>query len=435
MTMMPADTNADTNVEEAIADPAGSGATPPRIPLDSEDDALNLLDLALVLAARRRFILLFSLMAAILTAIAVLVMPVTFTATTTMLPPQREESSVMTMLSQVGGLASLGSAGGGAASMLGLKNPDDLYIGLLGSNKVTDGIVRHFDLMHVYKKKRLSDARKQLNSNTKITAEKSSLISISVKDHNAKQAAAMANAYIAGLHDLMSHLAVTSAAQRRSFFEQQVAQVKDKLADAEVALEETEKKTGIIQPKGQAEAVIATIMQLRAQISAREVELGALRNSATDKNPEVITLQSQIAGLRAQLADFEKGHPGASSLGGDVLTPTSKVPAASLEYLRRMRDVRYQETLFEFMTKQYEMAKVDEARQGQMIQVVDKAVVPDKRSWPPRILLTLLAFILGAILSSFWVLLQSTYWRAKQNPETAVKIDQLRQMLWIRHRG
>ncbi|MEO6965609.1 MAG: GNVR domain-containing protein [Acidobacteriaceae bacterium] len=428
--MMPTDANA----ERVVTKPADSGATSRGIASDP-DDSMDLLDLALVLGARRRFIFLVSFIAALLTAIVVVVLPVTFTATTTMLPPQKEESSAMAMLSQVGGLAALTGGGGGAASMLGLKNPDDLYVGLLESDSVVDGIIRRFDLMRIYKKKRLSDARKQLKSNTKILAEKSSLISVSVEDHDAKRAAAMANGYIAGLHDLMSHLAVTSAAQRRQFFGQQVAQTKSKLTDAEVALEETEKKTGMIQPRGQAAAVIATIMQLRAQISASEVELGALRTSATDQNPAVITLQSQIAGLRAQLTDFEKGHPGAGSLAGNVLTPTSQVPAVSLEYLRRTRDVRYQETLFEFMTKQYEMAKVDEARQGQIIQVVDKASVPDRRSWPPRTLLTLLALILGAILSSFWVMLQSAYRHAMQDPELAPKVTELRRTLRIRRRN
>ncbi|MHB1674233.1 MAG: GumC family protein [Acidobacteriaceae bacterium] len=425
MAMMPTDTNAEpvlTEQEDSVPTPRGSTSDP--------DDSVNLLDLALVLGARKRFILLFSFVAALLTAIVVLVIPVTFTATTTMLPPQQQESSGMAMLGQLGGLASL--AGGGAASALGLKNPDDLYIGLLQSENVMDGIIRRFGLMRVYKTKKLSDARKALKSNTKILSEKSSLISISVEDHDAQRAAEMANAYVDGLHDLMSHLAVTSAAQRRMFFEQQVMQEKNKLTDAEVALEETEKKTGIIQPQGQAQAVIVTIMQLQAQISASEVELGALRTSATDQNPEVITLQSQIAALRAQLADFEKGHPESAAMDENVLTPTSQVPAASLEYLRRMRDVRYHETLFEFMARQYEMAKVDEAKQGQMIQVVDPALVPERRSWPPRTLLTLLAFILGAMFSSFWVILQSAYQHTMQDPETAMKMHQLRQMLRIR---
>ena len=368
-------------------------------PGGSPDDSVDLLGLALLLAARKRFILLFSFVVAVLTAIVVLIVPVSFTATTTIMPPRQQESSAMAMLGQLSGLASL--AGGGASSALGLKNPDDLYIGLLQSEHVMDGIVQRFDLMKIYNKKLLTDARKVLKSNTKIQSEKSSLISISVQDHDARRAAAMANAYVDQLHDLMSHLAVTSAAQRRIFFEQQVNQEKEKLADAEVALEKTELKTGIIQPQGQAQAVIATIMQVRAQISASEVELGALRTSSTDQNPEVIRLQSQIAGLRAQLADFEKGHPQSASMAGNVLTPTSEVPAASLEYLRGMRDVRYQETLFEFMTRQYEMAKVDEAKQSQIIQVVDPALVPERRSWPPRTLLTLLAFFLAAMAASF----------------------------------
>jgi uncharacterized protein involved in exopolysaccharide biosynthesis len=394
------------------------------------DDSVKLLDLALVLAARKWFIILFSFSAAVLTAIVVLLMPATYTATTTMLPPQQEENSSMAMLGRLSGLASLG--GGGAASMLGLKNPDDLYIGLLQSESVTDGIIQHFDLVRLYKAKKFSDARNVLKSKTKITSEKSSLISISVEDRNAERAAAMANAYVSGLHELMSHLALTSAAQRRMFFEQQVNQEKEKLADAEVALEKTEMKTGIIQPQGQAQAVIATIMQLRAQISAHEVELEALRTSATDRNPEVITLQSQIVALQSQLADFEKGHPGAAAIEGNVLTPTSEVPAASLEYLRRMRDVRYEETLFEFMTQQYEMAKVDEARQSQVIQVVDPALVPDRRSWPRRTLLTLLAIVLAVMISSFWVILQSAYEHRMEDAEDAAKLHRLRQLLRFR---
>ncbi len=424
--MMPTDTNTEPVRIEAGNLVANSGMASPQ-----GEDSVNLLDLALVLAARKRFILSVSFAVAVITAIAVLIMPVTYTATTTMLPPQQQESTAMAMLGQMGGLASL--AGGGTASALGLKNPDELYIGLLQSEQVLDGIIQRFGLMKVYKAKILSDARRALQANTKIVSEKSSLLSISVKDHDAKRAAAIANAYVDELHKLMSHLAVTSAAQRRMFFERQVNQEKEKLADAEVALERTEMKTGIIQPQGQAQAIIATIMQLRSQISATEVELEALRTSATDQNPEVITLQSQIAALRTQLAEFEKGHPKSVLTEGNVLTPTSEVPAASLEYLRRMRDVRYQETLFEFMTRQYEMARVDEAKQGQMIQVVDPALIPDRRSWPPRTLLTLLAFFLTAMVASLWVILQAAYRSRMENPEDAAKIVRLRQLLRFRN--
>jgi tyrosine-protein kinase Etk/Wzc len=421
----------ETNTESFIAEPVRENeAARTNVSSDSEE-SIDLLDLALVLAARKRFILLFSLALAVITAIVVLLVPKTFTATATMLPPQKE-SSASALLGQLGGLASLASGGGGAASMLGLKNPGDLYIGLLQSETIGDAIVHRFDLMHVYKAKKLSDARKALKAHTIILSEKSSLISIAVKDHDPKRAAAISNAYIDQLHDLMSHLAVTEAGQRRLFFQQQLELEKNKLADAEVALAATERKTGIIQPQGQAQAVIATIVQLQAQISARQVELGALRQSATDQNPQVVTLQSQIEGLRAQLADFEKGHPESAAAAGNVLTPTSKVPAASLEYIRGMRDVRYHETLFELMARQYEMARVDEAKQGQTIQVVDPALVPDRRSWPPRTLLVLLAFILGLFIASFWVILQAFSRSRMQDPERASKVGKLRQMLALR---
>lgn len=397
------------------------------------ENTVDLLDLALVLAARKRFVFLFSLVAAIITAVVVLVIPKTYTATATMLPPQKE-TSASALLGQLGGLASLvGGGGGGTASMLGLKNPADLYIGLLQSETVEDAIIQRFQLLHIYKAKRLSDARKDLKAHTTILAEKSSLISIAVKDHDPKRAAAISNAYIEQLHDLMSRLAVTDAGQRRIFFQQQLEMEKNKLADAEAALETIEQKTGIIQPQGQAQAVIATVMQLQAQISAREVELGALRLSSTEQNPQVLTLQSQIQGLKNQLADFEKGHPESAALAGDVLTPTSQVPAASLEYIRGMRDVRYHETLFELMARQYEMARVDEAKQGQIIQVVDPALVPDRRSWPPRTILTLLAFILGAMIASFWVIFSAFYRHRMEDPELAAKTEKLRQLLRIRN--
>ena len=427
--MTPTQTNTDHPVPAAELP---SGVVPVEYPHHSEsaDESVSLLDLALVLAARKWFIILFTLAVTIITALITLILPFVFTATTTMLPPQ-QANSASALLGSLGGLASLagGGGGGGAASMLGLKNPADLYIGLLQSATVEDGLIQRFHLMQLYRTKFLVDTRNVLKSNTKIAAEKSSLISISVKDKDPKRAAALANGYVEELHKLMSHLAVTDAAQRRMFFEQQLEGEKNKLADAEVALEVTERKTGIIQPQGQAAVVIGTIAQLRAQISADEVELAALRTSATDQNSDVVTLQSQIQGLRAQLADFEKGHPGAT---GSVLTPTSQLPAASLEYIRRMRDVKYYETLFTLLARQYEMAKVDEAKEGQMIQVVDPALVPERRSWPPRTLLTLVSFVLAAGLSSLWVVLQAAYRSKMQDPDVAGKTEQLKAYLRIR---
>ena len=415
--------------------PASVTEPPARVVPSDQEPPVSLLDTALVLASRKQFILKTALVFTVITIILVFVIPVDYTSTAVMMPPQKRNSA-SALLGELGGLAALsgGGLGGSAASMLGLKKPGDLYIGLLQSETIEDAIIRQFDLMHVYKKKRLSDARKKLKSNTKILSEKSSLISIAVEDHSPTRAAAIANAYISHLHDMMSHLAISEAAQRRIFFEHEVDEEKKRLADAEEALVRTEQKTGIIQPQGQTQAVILTIMQLQAQISATEVELSALRSSATNDNPKVITLESQLAGLRERLAEFEKGHPQAQAIAGDVLPTVTSVPTASLEYLRSYREVRYHQTLFDLLARQYEMARVDEAQEAPLIQVVDPGLVPDKRSWPPRAILTVLAFFLGGLLASGWVLIRASYLARMQDPEFAAQTLRLRRQLSWRTR-
>ena len=392
-----------------------------------QENTVDLLELSVLLLRRKRFILLSGLTLAVLTAAMTLIMKPTFTAKVVMMPPQKSSSP----LAQLGALSAL-AGGGGAASALGLKNPDDQFIGLLESQTIADALIQRFDLESLYKKKKLSDTRKALASNTKILSEKSGMISISVEDHDPKRAAAIANAYVDELHHLMGHLAITEAGQRRLFFEQQLEQEKDKLADAEVALVTAERRTGIIQPAGQAQATIMSITQLRAQIAASQIQLQALETSATPENPEVILLQTQISGLESQLADLERGEPKGAGVQDDVELPTSKVPAASLEYIRKMRDVHYHETLFELLARQYEIAKVDEAKAGEIIQVVDPALVPDHKSWPPRTLLTLLAGVLGMLFSSFWVIIQAAFQDWETDPERAAKFHELKAALRLR---
>ncbi len=417
----------DMDVESANSTPSRARAIS-AVQFDpAAEDTIDLLELSVLLARRKRFLALSGLILAVVTAIATLIMKPTFTAKVDILPPKKSSSP----LAQLGALSAL-AGGGGAASALGLKNPDDLYIGLLQSETIADGLIQRFHLQQLYKKKKLSDTRKELKSNTRITSKKSGMISIAVEDHDPKRAADMANAYVEELHSLMGHLAISEAGQRRLFFEQQLEQEKNKLADAEVALEETERKTGIIQPTGQAQATIMSIAQLRAQIAASQVQLQGLEASATEQNPEVILLQTQIAGLESQLASLEKGNPRGTGMQDDVELPTSKVPAASLEYIRKMRDVRYHETLFELLARQYEIAKVDEAKAGEIVQIVDPALVPDRKSWPPRALLTILAAILGVLFASFWVILQAAYRNWETNPEQAFKLRELRAALRLR---
>ncbi len=417
----------DMDVESANSAPSRTMAMS-AVQFDpAAEDTVDLLELGVLLARRKRFIALSGLILAVVTLATTLIMKPTFTAKVVIMPPQKSSSP----LAQLGALSAL-AGGGGAASALGLKNPDDLYIGLLQSESIADALIQRFHLQQLYKKKLRSETRKELKSNTKIVSEKSGMMSIAVEDHDPKRAADIANAYVEELHSLMGHLAISEAGQRRLFFEQQMEQEKNRLADAEIALAETERKTGIIQPAGQAQATIMSIAQLRAQIAASQVQLQGLEASATEQNPEVILLQTQIAGLESQLASLEKGNPRGTGMQDDVELPTSKVPAASLEYIRKMRDVRYHETLFELLARQYEIAKVDEAKAGEVVQVVDPALVPDRKSWPPRALLTILAAILGVLFASFWVILQAAYRNWETNPEQAFKLRELRAALRLR---
>ncbi len=397
-----------------------AGGTAQTIPAQQED-SVDLLQLGILLARGKRFIFFCGLALGTVTLLITLILPPTFTGTTRIMPPKKSSSP----LAQLGALSALaGGGGGGAASALGLKNPDDLYIGLLQSNSVVDPLIQRFHLESIYKTKKLSDTRKILSGNTAIKSEKSSLISIAVEDHDPKRAAALANGYVEELYGLMGHLAVTEAGQRRLFFEQQLEQEKNKLADAEVALAETERKTGVIEPKGQAEMTIMSIAQLRAQIAADQVQLKGLEASATEENPQVVLLQTQITGLESQLADMEKGST-AAGLQDDVEMPTSRIPTASLEYIRKMRDVKYHETLFEMLSRQYEIAKVDEAKAGEIIQVVDPAQVPDRKSWPPRALLTIAAGFFGMIFAAFWLIARAAWRNMEQDPERAAQLQEL----------
>ena len=280
------------------------------------------------------------------------------------------------------------------------RNPADLYIGLLKSRTTADALVARFHLEQVYRKRTWVDTRKALARRSTITTGKDSLIRIEVEDHDPQRAAQMANAYVEELHEQTSRFAFTSASQRRSFFQQQVTSERDALAGAENALKNAQQATGLIVPSGQSEALIRAVAQIRAEIAGRQVQLESMRSYATTENPQVLLLESETKALQDQLAKLETG----SGSGGDLVVPTRNLPAASLEYLRKLRDLQYHQTLFELLSRQYEAARIDEARSGSPIQVVDRAVAPDKKSWPPRTLFTLGAGLLGFLAASFFVL-------------------------------
>ena len=232
------------------------------------------------------------------------------------------------------------------------------------------------------------------------------------------------NAYVDALHLQNGRLAVTEAAQRRLFFEEQVEKEKQALADSETALKSTQERTGVLQVNSQVEGVLRAMVQLRAEITSREVALTSLEGAATSQNPIVIRQETELASLRSQLKALEqRAGPG---IAGDPIIATAELPRVGLEYVRAVRDVKYHEMLFELLAKQYEVARIDEAKEAPVIQVVDTAVPPEKRSWPPRTLLTVAGAIACGLLASLWVLIANRL----RNPVDAEKMRQLRGALF-----
>jgi len=396
------------------ASPAGGLAT-------DEDDESSLLDLLIVLAERKRTILWVTVAFLILAVIVSLLLPVRYTAMVTLLPPQ-QNSSLSAQLA-----AQLGPMGGVAASLAGggnlLKNPNDMFVGMLKSRTVENAMVEHFGLMQEYRMRYLSDARKEFEHYATVDGSgKDGLIHISVEDRNPRRAADLANGYVDQFRDLSQHLAITEAGQRRLFFERQLKQANENLADAEEALKETEQKTGLIQLDSQARALIESAAALRAQITAKEVQIQGMQTYATGENAQLFEAQQELDGLRSELAKL--GGSGDSS--GSLMVPKGQMTESGLEYVRRLRDVKYDETIFEILARQFEAAKLDEAKEGAEIQVIDAAVPPDKKSSPHRSIIVLTAAFVGLFLGILSAFAQDGLAHLKDDPDAVSKLNLLR---------
>ncbi len=390
----------------------------------ANEEEISLLDLLVVIARRRLLIFRLTLGIALAAVPAAFLLPSEYTATTSILPPQQSSSVGASLMAQLG---SLGSAASLASGALGLKNPNDLQVALLKSETVEDAMIDHFHLMDLYHAKRRSEALKKLEKVVEIdNGAKDGLIRISVTDRDPRRAAELANGYVAEFKKFSSTLAVTEASQRRLFFEQQLTQAKDNLASAEENLKRTEQKTGLIQLDSQDRALIESVAQLRAQITAKEVQLRAMKSFAAGENPDLEVAEQELAGLRA-----EQSKMGASPTGvADApLVPKGVMQESGLEYVRKLRDVKYFETIFDLLARQYEAAKVDEARQGAVVQVVDPALVPDRRSSPKRTLIVAGAAALGLFLGVVWAFAAEGLSRLENNPAERLRLDALRMTL------
>jgi tyrosine-protein kinase Etk/Wzc len=383
----------------------------------------SILDIVLVLVRYRRAFLRVTLPIIVLAVVVAVLIPNSYTGVERLMPPKQSTSMATMLLGQLGSFAS------SAADTLGIHDPNDMYVAMLKSDTIGNRLIKKFDLQKVYRSKTQTDALLRLHERSTIAAGSDSIITIEVTDRDPALAASLAAGYGDELRLLLEELSSDSAMQRRSYYESQLRKAKDDLASAESALRNTQERTGLIDLNEQAKAIIGSVATLRAHVTATEVQLEAMKSYATPNNPDVIRLERRLEAEKAQLARGERSD----SVGeGNIQVPTGKVPAVGMEYVRKFRDVKYYETLFELVSKQYEMARLDEASTVSSVQELDRARVPEKKSKPKRSLIILLSTIVSLFFGVASAFVCDAWDRANSNPESAAKIATIRNELYER---
>jgi uncharacterized protein involved in exopolysaccharide biosynthesis len=414
-----------------------------------DEDEIDLLDLLLVLARRKWFIIKTTFIFAVLAiAYALLATPI-YRAETQVIPPQ-SGSGAMAALAQMG-------VPDFAAGMLGVTTPSDTLVAIVKSRPVLDKVIDKFGLMDrepepglppveaikegiktlaeklmskgepgAEEPKFRSDVRMNLKNATSANADsKSGIITISVSDTSPDLAAEIANEYVAQLQELMQSLAFSQASQQRLFLEDQVKDAQYNLLQAERNLSEYQIRTGILDVGEQTSAVMEGLIKLRAEVTAKEVELRSTQTFATANNPKVKRLQSELASLKEQLRRMEAST--GSTMPSDI--SIKDLPDAGLEYLRLMRDMKFNETLYGMLLKQYESARISEAQEPSVVQVLAPAEPPEKKDKPKKKLIVVLATVLGGFIGVFGAFLKEFAANAQSDPERSAKMTELKKHL------
>jgi tyrosine-protein kinase Etk/Wzc len=370
--------------------------------MPSDEDEISLLDLLQTIVDNLRLLVLGPLAAGVIALGYSFLIPPTYTAKTQFLPPQ-QQSAAASML------ASLGAFSGFAGAATGLKSPADQYIAFLKSVSVQDALIERFNLVEKYEAKLKTDARMALTGNIRIASGKDGLISVEVDDKDPKFAADLANAHVEELRNLLGRLAVTEAQQRRMFFEKQLAQTKDNLAKADLALKSSGISSSVL--KSSPAAAVEAVARLKAGISVQEVKLGAMRNYLTESSPDFKQALSELASLKSELAKAEKDEPASQGIS---------------DYVARYREYKYQETMFELFAKQFELAKVDESREGAVVQVLDIAQPPERKAKPNKSMIAIIAGLASGFALLLFVFLRAAIKNASQDEETKLRLTKLK---------
>jgi tyrosine-protein kinase Etk/Wzc len=385
--------------------------------ISEKADEKNLLDLLIVFAKYKKWIIGLPLVASIAAAGLSYAMPNIYKATTKLVPPQQPQSSAAALLTQFGG----------GAGLAGLKSTSDLYIGMLKSRTVADRLIVNFDLRKVYETTSFDATRKALEGNTTIAAGKEGLITIDVEDKDRKRAASLANAYVSELLRLSKTLAVTEASQRRLFFERQLEMAKNNLATSEMRLKGQLNASGVVSVDATSIALVETTGHIRAQISAKEIQLNSIRPFLTPSNPDFRRVEEELSSLRAELSKLENGRK-----TPDQTSNSPSTAQAGLGSIQLLRDVKYFQMLYELLAKQYEVARLDEAKDPAIVQVLDPAIEPENKFKPRRSFIVLATGVATLAACICWIFLLEAKRKSEASPSMAKHWRELRKYLRIR---
>ncbi len=375
-----------------------------------DEDEISLLDLAIALGEEKKTLFAIPAITTTLAIVVSLLMTPIFTAKTVMMPPQQQQSGAASALASLGALAGL------AGAAAGVKSPDEMYIAFMQSESLQRAVIEKLGLKERYNAKTMMDAKSALKGMVRIISDKKAgLITIEVDDKDPEFAAKLANTHVEELRNLMGKLAVTDAQQRRVFFEQQIAKTQEELAQAEANFRAAKEKSGMQVTAVIAEGSVRASAEMRGQIAAKEVQMQAMSRFATPQNPDVQRLGSELGALRSQLAKIEQG-----SGGEERTSPLQQLAVKSY------RDIKAREAMMGVLVAQYESARVDESREGPLIQVVDAAQTPERKSKPKRAIIVLVSAFAGLFFGVLVAFIRRALRKASENPQSAQQILQLK---------
>ena len=381
----------------------------------------------------RVFLLKLLVWGAAISLVIALLIPSRYASTTRLMPPDPPAGAGMALLAGITGKmgATLGALGG---DLLGMNTSGDLFAGVLQSRTVQDQLIGKFDLRKEYGTPRWIDARKELTRNTDISIDrKSGILTIQVTDHDPKRATALAQEYVAQLNRVVTQLNTSSAHREREFLAERLAEVKTELESAEKDFSQFASKNTTIDIKEQGKAMVEAAAIVEGQLIAAQTQLQGLRQIYTDQNVRVRTAQAQVDELRRQLLKMggkgESDKPGPST-DDDIYPSIRKLPLLGVTYADLYRRMKVEETVFETLTQQYEIAKVQEAKEVPSVKVLDAPEIPEKKISPPRTLLVLLGAILALAIGAAWIVARDD-WHSI-DPQDPGKILVLRMVQGVR---